>query len=149
MSAYYERRKQSRAIGKEHDFGAQLNKNGFYYYSEKELQDLGYKDTPDYYLKKPWCIYYNNIKYEITWIDFKYYYCSSTQWVFDKLRFQAIRYNKTFGPGAFIFSLGYCKIPIQTKLKLNSNGLLAALPLTQENIETFINLRSKQQQLSK
>eukprot|EP01084_Bolivina_argentea_P255444 429642_1 len=143
MSSYYTQRTHANAIASEESFGDKLRSAGFDYYSEKELQDLGYKCTPDYYLKKAWIVYYDGIKYEITWIDFKNYYCSSTQGVCDELRVQATKYNKTFGPGAFVFSLGFVKVPSSTGLQMNCHGLLAALCLTKDTILKFLRLTSK------
>ena len=91
MCGYYNKKKYETAIAKESTFGTDLELAKFDYYSEKELQDLGYKDTPDNYLKKLLIVYLNDVRYEITWIDFKYYYCSCAQWAIDPLRFQASR----------------------------------------------------------
>eukprot|EP00483_Globobulimina_turgida_P010390 UN10410 len=70
---------------------------------------------------------------------FKNNYCSATEWNIDKLNCQAIKYNLRFGPGAFIFSLGFVRPP--QGLQLNCYGLLAAVPLSKGGVAGFIEKR--------
>eukprot|EP01084_Bolivina_argentea_P062837 114863_1 len=139
MGPYYHSLTHKAAINAEISFGEKLTQAGFEYIAENELKEQGFNETPDYYLKKPWIIYYNGKKVEITWLDFKNQYCSATEWHIEKLNQQAIKYNRKFGAGAFVFSLGFVKPP--KGLQLNCYGLLAAVPLSKYDVETFIQKR--------
>jgi hypothetical protein len=78
--------------------------------TEKELQDKGYKCTPDILFVEPIIIMLDNTKYEINWIDAKNYaYISNTKYSRHTefmLKKQATKYNLCFGYGAFVFSKG-------------------------------------------
>eukprot|EP01084_Bolivina_argentea_P062838 114866_1 len=140
MGPYYHNLTHKKAIKEEISFGEKLTLAGLSYNSETELKEQGFdRHTPDYHLKTPWIINYNDKKVEITWLDFKYHYCSATEWNIDHLNKQAHKYNEKFGVGAFVFSLGFFKPP--QGLQLNCYGLLAAVPLSKYDVETFIQKR--------
>lgn len=74
---------------------------------EQQSPDAPAQPTPDFLICDPRGILVNG--HVVRWIDAKNFYGSCTRFMQSKLRQQARCYLECFGPGAFVFSHGYCE----------------------------------------
>lgn len=80
-----------------------LDQHDIQYYTQEQLIEQNSRLTPDFLLKSPITI--NN--QTIHWIDAKNFYGAMVPYILRSLKKQSAKYNDVFGPGAFVFSLGY------------------------------------------
>lgn len=93
-----------------------LDKNGVSYLTQDELQEKGYKLTPDFLIKGDFKIDGKQIK----WIDAKNFFGAYSFFNRKRLKKQAKKYNNYFGKyGAFAFSMGFSE-----KLNIDNTLLL-------------------------
>lgn len=81
------------------------------YITEQQLksspQYKHFNCTPDILLVNPIDITHNGTNHKIYWIDAKNYILIDTPFLIKSLKQQSKKYTDCFGPGAFVFSLGY------------------------------------------
>lgn len=75
--------------------------------------------TPDVLFDKPIIIELDNTPHKIYWIDAKNYALIDAPFIIKSLKKQSDKYNKTFGPGAFVFHYG-----INSDIKFNDTLVL-------------------------
>lgn len=80
-----------------------LKRHNIDFFTEEELIAQNSKLTPDILLKHPITI---NSK-QIHWLDAKNFYGATVPYMVKSLKKQAAKYNKAFGSGGFVFSLGF------------------------------------------
>ena len=117
---------KQRMVSMEHDIGyhaklfekqlaSYLDKTGIPYRTEDDIRrDKDYRVTPDILFNEPVQIVVNNTTHMVRWMDAKNYTLVNVPFIMRSLREQAAKYNKIFGPGAFVFHYGFdtsVKIP--------------------------------------
>jgi hypothetical protein len=142
QSPFYDHWTHQNSIKAELDYGREilLNKYQLPYWSETQLQDAGYKETPDYVLRKP-LLFWNSVTCEyctVHWIDFKNFYLSCSKTRYSHLRAQARKYNRRFGGGVFLFGLGFCEFDIMNDISLDMKGMLGCLLLSTNAFEQIL-----------
>jgi len=97
------------SINFELDIQNKLDKLNIKYKTQNQLSDEQTKlygmpiNTPDFYILSN--LYIKN--YKINWIDAKNYYGANIPFVFNSIKKQIKKYNKEYGSGCIIFSLGF------------------------------------------
>ena len=80
-----------------------LQGNGIAYYTQDQLIAKNSKLTPDFLLKRPIVINATTVH----WLDAKNFYGATVPYIVRSLKKQGAKYNKAFGNGGFVFSLGF------------------------------------------
>lgn len=97
-----------------------LTKLNIEYYTETDIKNNNIHTlTPDVLLKEPIDIILNGQHNIVHWIDAKNYLLSDTPFIIKSLKIQSEKYNKAFGPGAFVFNHGF-----DQSINLNTNVLV-------------------------